>query len=71
MCSLALDQDQNASVNILHATLEAVGVERDRKPMLFEYGIPVVMTKKPRQARSRVVRLRVPPALKTQPLSIG
>ena len=71
MCSLAMDQDENASVNILHATLEAIGVERDRKPMLFEYGIPVVMTKKPRQARSRVVRLRVPPALKTQPLSIG
>ena len=71
MCSLALDQDQNASVNMLHATLEAVGVERDRKPMLFEYGTPVVMAKKSRQARSPVVRLRVPPALKIQPLPIG
>ena len=71
MCSLVMDQDENASLNILHATLEAIGVERDRKPMLFEYGIPFVMTKKSRQARSPVVRLRVPPALKTQPLPIG
>ena len=37
--------------------------------MLFEYGMPVMTkAKKSRQARSPVVRLRVPPALKTQPL---
>ena len=71
LCSLTMDQDENASVNILHATLDAVGVERDRHLKLFEHGTPVLMTKKTRQARSPVVRLRVPPALKTQPLSIG
>ena len=71
-CGLVIDQDENAAVNILHATLAAVGVERERKPMLFEYGMPVVTkAKKSRQARSPVVRLRVPPALKTQPLPIG
>ena len=69
--SLTIDQDENASVNILHATLDAVGVERDRHLKLFEHGTPVLMTKKTRQARSPVVRLRVPPALKTQPLPIG
>ena len=71
LCSLTMDQDENASVNILHATFDAVGVERDRHLKLFEHGTPVLMTKKTRQARSPVVRLRVPPALKTQPLPIG
>ena len=71
-CGLVIDQDENAAVNILHATLDAVGVERERKPMLFEYGMPVVTkAKKSRQARSPVVRLRVPPALQTQPLPVG
>ena len=71
-CSLTLDQDENAAVNILHATLDAVGVKREREPMLFEYGMQEVLKiKKPRQARSRVVRLRVPPALQTQPLPVG
>ena len=70
-CSLTIDQDENAAVNILHATLDAVGVKRDRKPMLFEYGTQVMIDKKPRQARSPVVRLRVPPARKTQLLPIG
>ena len=71
MCSLAMDQDENASLNILHATLDAVGVERERKPMLFEYGMPVVMAKNSRQVRSPVVRLRVPPAMRTESLPIG
>ena len=71
-CGLVMDQDENAAINILHATLDAVGVERERKPMLFEYGTQVVTkAKKPRQARSPVVRLCVPPALETQPLPIG
>ena len=71
LCSLTMDKDENASVNILHATLEAVGVKRDRNLKLFECGTPVVITKKSRQARSPVVRLRVPPDLKTQALPIG
>ena len=72
MCGLVMDQDETASVNILHATLDAVGIERERTPMLFEYGMQAKKkTKKSSQARSPVVRLRVPPALKTQPLPVG
>ena len=45
---------------ILHATLAANRTwMRERKPMLFEYGMPVMTkAKKSRQARSPVVRLR-------------
>ena len=61
VCEMKLDQDANAAVNILHATQKAVGIERDDRMMLFEYGVPAIENGKKRgRARSPVVRLRVP-----------